>query len=404
MPKPPNNLPVGVRITDKIAFAQFAKCFPRDAVEEVLIESSRQSKRIRELPNDIVVYFVMMLGLFRDSSHSEVLRCAMEGLHWLLGIMLPKVTGKSGIAQARMRVGWEPMKKLFDRFAVPIAKPGSKGSFYRQWRVTAIDGSIFDVDDSLKNDEYFGRSSNQTSKRGPYPQARLLSLVECGTHIMFAAAIGGYKDSEVALARKVLPQLQKDMLLIADRVFFGFDLFKQASETGAALLWRMRKGVKLVPEGDLSDGSHIGTIYSSADQKKETGMRVRFFEYEVVGSKDAELYTMITNILDPQQAPALELAALYRERWEFETVLDEVKTHLNAKTIVLRSKTPDLVKQELYGLIMAHYAVRAVMFEAAMQKDLDPDDLSFIHSVRVIRRKLTSLSSFPPEGYTPSYV
>jgi IS4 transposase len=221
---------------------------------------------------------------------------------------------------------------------------------------------------------------------------------------MFAAAIGGYKDSEVALARKVLPQLQKDMLLIADRVFFGFDLFKQASETGAALLWRMRKGVKLVPEGDLSDGSHIGTIYSSADQKKETGMRVRFFEYEVVGSKDAELYTMITNILDPQQAPALELAALYRERWEFETVLDEVKTHLNAKTIVLRSKTPDLVKQELYGLIMAHYAVRAVMFEAAMQKDLDPDDLSFIHSVRVIRRKLTSLSSFPPEGYTPSYV
>jgi hypothetical protein len=402
MPRTKSTLPSGVRPTDKITFSQFAKTFPRRAVNDVLIESGRQSKRIRELPNDVVVYFVMMLGLFRDSSHSEVLRVILESLHWLFGIALPKVTGKSGIAQARVRVGWEPLKKLFDQFAVPVANPAAKCAFYRQWRITAIDGSLFDVDDSDKNDQFFGRATNQSAKTGSYPQARLLSLVECGTHIIFAATIGRYKDSEVALAREILPSLQPDMMLIADRVFFGFDLFKQASDTGAALLWRMRKSSKLVAERTLADGSYIGTIHSKEDRKKQNGLKVRFFEYKVVGSKTAELYTMITNVLDPQMAPATELAALYRERWEFENVLDEVKNHLNAKTIILRSKTPELVKQELYGLIMAHYSVRSLMFEAAMQQDLDPDRLSFTHSVRVIRRKLTSLSSFPPGSDTTS--
>jgi hypothetical protein len=338
----------------------------------------------------------MMLAIYREASQQEVLRCLAEGLQWLFGPTESKITGRSGISQARTRVGWEPLQKVFDICAKPLAKPNSGGCFYRGWRITAMDGTVLSVDDCEENDSFFGRSKNQNGKAA-FPQARVVGLVECGTHAIFGLSVGKYLDSEVTLALNVLPKLTAGMICLADRLFMSFDLFKRAKDTGAELLFRARMDRQLRREEELEDGSYLSTIFDSQDDRKhEHGMRVRVIEYEVIGSSRPETYRLITTVLDWKEAPAEELAALYRERWEFETTLDEVKTHLNDNSEFLRSRAPKLVIQEIYGLFMAHYAIRAVMCDAADSQKLDPDDLSFVHAIRVVRRRLPTFGTFSP--------
>ena len=230
---------------------------------------------------------------------------------------------------------------------------------------------------------------------------RFVSLVENGTHVLFGTQMGGYGEGEITLAHKVLPSLRKGMLCLADRNFFGFDLWKKAHATGADLLWRVKTNLRLPCEQRLSDGSYLSTIYRSDKDRRRSanGIRVRVIEYTLEGVANAEpIYRLLTSILDPDQAPAEELAALYHERWEIETALDELKTHLRGSKIVLRSKTPDLVRQEFYGLIMTHFAIRGLMHEAALKAGEDPDRLSFLHAVRVVRRKLAHFVAIPPSA------
>src|SRR6266568_2483045 len=237
---------------------------------------------------------------------------------------------------------------------------------------------------------------------GPAPTRKCaLCLVENGTHVLFGTRMSGYGDGEITLAHKVLPSLKKGMLCLADRNFFGFDLWKKARATGADLLWRVKKNLRLPREKRLSDGSYLSTIYRSDKDRRRgsNGIRVRVIEYTLEGVAGAEpIYRLVTSILDPGQAPAQELAALYHERWEIETSLDELKTHLRGSKIVLRSKTPDLVRQEFYGLMMTHFAVRGLMHEAALKAREDPDRLSFLHAVRVVRRKLSHFVAIPPSA------
>jgi hypothetical protein len=228
-----------------------------------------------------------------------------------------------------------------------------------------------------------------------------VSLVENGTHVLFGSRLGAYQTGEATLAQEVIPSLEPGMLCLADRNFFSYKAWKQASDTRADLLWRVKKNLRLGAEQRLSDGSYLSQVYpSERDWRHQTnGIRVRVIDYRLEGVADAEpLYRLITTLLDPQQAPAHELAALYHERWEIETALDELKTHLRGGHIVLRSKTPDLVRQEFYGFLMAHFAVRGLMHEAALEAGEDPDRLSFLHSVRVIRRKMTIAHAIPPSG------
>jgi hypothetical protein len=209
----------------------------------------------------------------------------------------------------------------------------------------------------------------------------------------------GCQTGEITLAKQVIGSLTKGMLCLADRNFFGFELWQQARSTGADLLWRVKKNVRLMPFERFADGSYLAKIYpSEKDRRNSTNaVTVRVIEYRLVRVPDAEpVYRLVTTVLDPTQAPANELAALYHERWEVETALDELKTHLRGSKIVLRSKTPDLVRQEFYGLMMAHFAVRGLMHEAAIEGDVDPDELSFVHAVRVIRRKLPLYVAIPP--------
>ena len=394
-------LPAGSRITDYISLGVVARFFPADKVRAVLKETGRASIRERDLPAHVMVYYVIALALYMQSSYGEVLRCLVEGLQWLLEpAATSKVAGHSGISQARTRLGWEPLRQLHDEVVRPIAVPGTKGAWYGGRRLVSLDGSTLDVADEQGNDKAFGRPGASRGESA-YPQIRFVSLAEIGTHVLFGTQVAGYTTSEIALSKTVLSRLEKGMLCLADRNFFGFQLWRQAAETGADLLWRVKKNMRLVCEKRLPDGSYLSHIFPSERdwRRKTNGVVVRVIDYQLDGVADAELlYRLVTTILDHEKAPADELAALYHERWEIETAFDELKTHLRGARIVLRSKTPDLVRQEFYGLLMAHFAVRGLMHEAALKADEDPDRLSFLHAVRVVRRKLAASGAIPPSA------
>lgn len=392
-------LPEGSRITDFISLGVVSEKVPLEKVHRILTETGRQSQRQRNLPAHVMVYYVIALALYMEVSYGEVLRCLLEGLEWLgLEVRRIRNTGRSGISRARARLGVEPLRKLYDEVVVPIATPETKGAWYRRWRLVSIDGTTLHTADTKGNLEAFGRPGSGRGQSG-FPQIRVVALVENGTHVLFGARHGSYKTGESILAREVLSNLSEGMLCIADRGFFGYELWKHAGTTGADQLWRVKKNLRLPCMKRLPDGSYLSKVYPSDKDRRHDreGIVARVIEYSLEGVEETEpLYRLITGILDPVQAPAEELAALYHERWEIETAFDELKTHLRGRSIVLRSKSPELVRQEFYGLMLAHFAVRGLMHEAALKAGIDPDKVSFVHSVRVVRRKLPAYVSFPP--------
>jgi len=392
-------LPKGARITDYISLGVVTKYFPLARVQQVLAATGKASQRQRDLPAHVVVYYVLALALYVQTSYGEVLRCLLEGLQWLREPGDPlRVTGKSGISQARSRLGSEPLRRLHDELVGPLATRETRGAWYRQWRVVSLDGSTLDVADTVANDQAFGRPAARRGRSG-YPQLRFVSLVENGTHVLFGSRLGPYRASEIALAEELLDRLHPGMLCLNDRYFYGFPLWSKAAATGADLLWRVKKNLILPCHRRLADGSYLSRVYARASDRERdhNGLVVRVIEYRLQGVPGAEpLYRLITTVLDPQMAPAGEVAALYHERWEIETAFDELKTHLRGSHIILRSKTPELVRQEFYGLLMTHYAIRGLMHEAALKAEEDPDRLSFLHAVRVVRRKLPIFVALPP--------
>jgi hypothetical protein len=394
-------LRAGSRITDYVSLGVITKTFPFEKVNSVLRATGKTGVRQRDLPAHVVVYYVIALALYMRASYREVLRCLLEGLQWLLRPSATlKVAGKSGISQARTRLGAEPLKRLYEEVAAPIGTTKTVGAWYRAWRLVSLDGSTLDVADTAANEEAFGRPA---ASRGAsaFPQVRFVGLLENGPHVLFAVAMDGCRSDELTLAKQVIGKLGPDMLCLADRYYPGYQLWRQAQSTGADLLWRGRKNLRLEREKRLPDGSFLSRIYqSTSDQRnRRNGIVVRVIEYTLEGVPDAEpMYRLLTTILDHRQAAAKELASLYPERWEYETALDELKTHLRGAQIVLRSKTPELVRQEFYGLMLAHLAIRGLMHEAALEGGEDPDRLSFVHSVRVIRRRLPRFVAISPSA------
>lgn len=395
------SLPAGSRVTDYISLGVIAKFFPLEKVREVLAETKRASARERDLPAHVVVYYVIALALYMRSSTREVLRCLLEGVQWLLDpSSRVKVAGKSGISQARSRLGAEPLRRLYAGLVGPIAEKRTKGAWYRDWRLASLDGSSLDVADTQENEKAFGRPGASRGESA-FPKLRFVALLENGTHVLWAARPGPFATGELTLAREVVSALRQGMLCLADRFFPGYDLWQRAANTGADLLWRVRQNARLDVDQRLADGSYLSRIYASTSDRRNqrNGIVVRVIDYRLHNVPGAEpVYRLITTILDPKQAPAKELAALYQERWEIETSLDELKTHLRGAQIVLRSKTPELVEQEFWGLLMAHFAIRGLMHEAALKADEDPDRLSFLHSVRVVQRRMARYAAIPPSA------
>lgn len=390
-----------VRLTDLITLGALVKNIPVETVHRSLAVTGRQSQRQRDLPAHLMMYYVIALGLFRSEETREVLRLLLEGGRALLGWAQIRPAGRPAITRARQRLGVEPLRHLYQEVVRPVATEHTLGAWYRNWLTVALDGTTMEVADTDENEKEFGRPYAQRGMSAT-PRIRIVGLVETGTHVLFGAEIGGYSTSEKALARKVVEHLKPGMLCLADRLFPGYELWKQTLATGAELAWRIQQKVRLEVISSLADGSYLSRMYLKWDRDRPVGegIPVRVIEYEVDGHP--ERFRLVTSILDPDRAPAHELAELYRERWEFETALDEFKTHLRGARTALRSQRPNLVQQEVYGLLLAHFALRCVMHEAALRGGRDPDRISFVHTVRVIKRSLPRFAALPPSGVDAS--
>jgi hypothetical protein len=400
----------GVRLTDRIGIGVLTRLVHRDLVDEVLAETGRAEQRSRSLPARVVVYYVLGLCLFFGEAYEEVMRLLAEGLRfagsWRKDWKIP-TTG--AICQARQRLGAEPLRVLFERIAVPCAQQGTRGAWLRSRRLMAIDGFMLDLADTKDNDAVFGRLGGEKSP-APFPQVRLVGLGECGTHAIVAARLGASRAGERELAGQLVSDFEPGMLIIADRGFYSYRLWETAAGSGADLLWRMQEGPDLPVVRALPDGSYEsflidpkvrarrnGQRYRGKPVDEPSGIPVRVVEYEVTNRDGSdEIFCLITTITDPGEATAAELAAAYAERWEFESSLDELKTHQRGQRGVLRSKSPEMARQEIWALLLTHYAIRHLMREAADQADVDPDRLSFMRSLRVIRRQVTGQAGFSP--------
>lgn len=375
------------------------RIFPPEKVVSVLEATGRSSQRQRDLPAQLMVYYVVALAFYMPTAYREVLRCIWEEVRAVRQGREPwKVAVASALTAARKRLGWEAMRELYHQLVSPVAVPATRGAWYRDWRVVTLDGSTLDVADTPENEAAFGRPKAARG-RSAFPQIRLVGLLENGTHLLFRAVLGGYRAAEVQLTQELLPSLRAGMLCLADRGFYSFALWQQALATGSHLLWRVKKDIRLPGGKRLSDGSYLSRVYpaDSRHRDPEGGILIRVIEYWAKApGRRASRCRLVTSLLDPEQAPAEELARLYHERWEIETSVRELKTYLRGAKVVLRSRRPDLVRQEFYGLLLAHSAARILMHEAALQADIDPDRLSFTHTLRVLRRRLPTVRAFFP--------
>ena len=390
------------RLSDHISIGVLRLVFPPELVDRVVAGSGRTEMRHRLLPARVVVYYVLGLALFAQASYEEVMRNLVEGLAWQSGwAQAWNVPTKAALFKARARLGPEPLKALFDAVAAPLATEETKGAWYRDWRLMSIDGTCIDVADTPANDETFGRpGTGRGDGRGAFPQVRLVGLAECGTHALQAVTPGPCATGETTLARGLLGSFGEPMLVLADRNFYSFSLWNEARATGADLLWRTKSNHILPVDERLDDGSYLSHLHEVVKNKRRpTDVVVRVIEYilDDPGRPEVEdRYRLLSTVLDPEAAPAGELAALYAERWEFESVLDELKTHQRGPRVVLRSKAPEGVTQELWGYLCVHYAVRWLIHGVAQAADADPDRLSFTRTLRVARRTTASHPGFSP--------
>jgi len=393
-------------LPDLVSVGLLMKVFPADVVDTVIAECGRTEQRRRSLPARSMAYFAMGMALHSEGSYEDVLALISDGIAWAHREEgAGRLANKAAISHARDRLGSEPMALLFERVAKPLADGDNKdtpGCWVAGRRLVAIDGTCLDLPDTPANDAFFGRPGVMKGERSAFPQARVVALAECGTHVMFEAVIGPYTTSENALSSELLTRLRPGMLCLADRGFYSFKAWQSASATGADLLWRVKDNLKLDVVTDLPDGSWLADVFDSVtDRRREQPLRVRVIEYTVEdGREPSGPYRLLTTILDHRQVPAAELAAAYAQRWEIETTFDELKTHQRGPRAVLRSKSPDLVTQEIWGHLCCHYAIRSLMFDAAQHAGehagRDPDRVSFVAALRISRRSIAQQGAFSP--------
>jgi len=409
----------GGRLTDWISLGVLASSVPRDAVDEAVAAAGKGARRSDgKLPPHVMVYFAMALALFAEEDYEEVAARLTETLaSWGCWDQSWATPTAGGLTQARKRLGPEPLELLFDKVAVPVAGELTRGAFLRHWRLMAIDGFELDVPDTPANAAAFGYPAG-AREHPAFPKVRVVTIGECGSHAKVAAQmgpVGGKGASEQALARRMFGQLQEDWLLIADRGFYNWPDWQAAAATGAALLWRVKADLRLPVLDLLPDGSYLSlvakpTLHDKARNKliaaaragerlgPALAMRIRVIEYEIPdrdGDGSGELIALITTITDPALADAQELAQAYCQRWEEETGNDQLKTCLRGPGKVLRSKSPGMARQEVYGYLLTHYAVSALICRAATEADIDPDRVKFLRTVRIIRRRAAD-PAFPP--------
>jgi len=322
-----------------------------------------------------------------------------DGLAWVEDTEPLVLPTSSAIFQARQRLGSEPVEALFRRVARPLVAAVTPGSWLAGRRMVAIDGTCLDLADTAVNDEFFGRPGVNKGERSAFPMARVVAVAECGAHAIFDAVVGPYRVGENTLARDLIDRLEPGMLCMADRGFCGFPLWSRAAATGADLLWRAKSDMKPSMVEVLSDGSWLARFKPSGNAgRKAEGLLVRVVEFTIDDGRDSnsETYRLFTTLLDPDEVTAEELALAYAQRWEIEIAFGELKTAQRGPRAVLRSKSPELVLQEIWGHLCCHYAIRTLMWEAAAHDNVDPDRVSFTQTLRIVRRSISAARDFSP--------
>ncbi len=408
------------RLTDWISLGVLASSVPRDAVDEAIEVTGKGARRSGgKLPPHVMVYFALAMALFADEDYEEVAARLTETLRsWGCWGESWNVPTSGGITQARQRLGLEPLRELFAQVAVPVAEQLTRGAFLAGWRLMSIDGMEWDVPDSKENAAAFGYPGTGQDGKAAYPKVRVVTVSECASHAVVDAEMGPVTSKgsgEQSLARTLYPRLEEDWLLIADRNFYNWADWCAAADTGAALLWRVKSDLRLPVLEILPDGSYRSVLISPKTTGKAReqliaaardgqeldparARHVRVIEYEVPdrdGDGKGELITLVTTITEMTAAPAAVLAAAYHERWEHETGNNQLKTCLRGPGRILRSESPDMVRQEIYGYLLTHYAICTLICRAATEADIDPDRVKFKRAVRIIRRRAAD-PAFPP--------
>lgn len=391
----------GVRLTDFLSTSLLARIYPAQLINQLLDTYQCNSKRQRSFPACAAVYYCMALSLYPEAAYSDVFDAVAQGLAWRdRSNAVPPSIKASSISVARTRLSWPIFKALHQQACQPLATPKSTPqAFYNGLRLMAIDGSNLEVPDEPSNIAAFGYPGSRTGSAG-YPQAKAVILVECATHAIVGANIGAYRDCEWTLCEPLLGSLNNSMLLLADRGFDAYARWRKAQATGAQLLWRCDTNRQLPVIKQLSDGSYLSELRPArgpARKDRSTAIEVRVIDYALPDvARATSRYRLLTTLVDEHRAPAMELASLYHQRWQVESVFDELKTHLHQSRRVLRSKTADLVRQEFFAWVLAHYAVRWLMGSAGAEHQVPVDDLSFVAHVQLLRRSQPQSGAFPP--------
>jgi len=392
----------GERLPDRISIGVLGRTFTPRLLDEVIDATDVREVRYRRLPARLMVLFTLACWLFMRSGYGLVLSkladaYAVEDEGW--GDWEAPSTGS--ITKAKAKLGAAPFKLLFARLAGPVAAPGAAGVFYAGLRVVTVDGFTLDVPDTRENTEFFGRGSNGSASANPFPQLRALALAEAGTRALLGAAYGPSGSGEQTLAMDLLPALGPGMLVLADRNFASWKLWRAVAATGAHLCWRMSASFTLPALQVLPDGTYISEL---RPPRKKDGppIRVRVVEYSVHttdehGQEVSELFALATTLLDVEAYPAVDLAVLYHDRWQAETGIADLKTAIRGgPEVVLRSKTPAMVEQEFWAFLCVYQAVRDLIHYAA-PAGLDPGRLSFTRAVEAARDSATRALSPPPD-------
>jgi hypothetical protein len=395
-----NDIPEEKNTLYLLSLGYLCMVYPRSMIDEVLQSLNKGSERIRLLPAELVVYFIIAMCFWREPRQDKILKIITETVNYIIqGKAVTVYPSCAAISKAKTKLGSDVLHKLADLALQPLAPIGLPGAWYKGKRLVAWDGTTFAVPDDTENAEFFGYPA--ASRGDPaFPHARVEALIETGTRAILAAEIGPYKMSEISLCNIILDRgkLLNDTLLLADRNYFWYRLWSKATETQAWLLWRVKKNLNLCVDMDLPDGSYLSKVYDSKD-RTAPALQVRVIEYKLKGN-NTEIFCLITNIFDYIEAPASELASLYHERWEVELLLTEIKTvlcaHSSKYATPIRSRRPDLVLQEIWGLVLAHYAIKNLIVQAAIKKKYDPDDISFSDALEIVRRKMPHSAVSPP--------
>jgi len=405
----------GDRLADRIGIGVLAKVFPPELVDRVVDEAGVREQRKRVLPARVVVYLLLAMVLFSGSGYGQVWDKLVRGLEWArtfrVRVALGMQPSPAAITLARRRLGWQVMEKLLAAVAGPLAGEEQDTAYVAGMRLVAIDGMCLDVPPTAENGAEFGYPGNDAGP-GPFPQVRVVAAGECGTRAVLGAELSPLAAGEQPLALKLLPRLGRGDLVLADRNFLSHALLGAFTAAGAHVLWRVKSDVDLPVLEVLPDGTYLSRIADPAASRRMRrkgadpgdipGIAVRVIEYSVTsddGSEVSEAFTLVTDLTDPAALTAEQAAGAYARRWELETCFDELETSIRGgAAVVLRSKSPPMIRQEIYAMLCCYQAIRTLISHAAGDAGLDPLRISFTAAREAIRSRISDSGCFSPSA------